>query len=280
MGTPPLMPRERTATLARPLPASREGKIKLTILGCGTAFGLPRIGGGWGDCDPAEPRNRRRRASILVEHGETRLLVDTSPDLREQLIDAGVDDVDAVVWTHDHADHIHGLDDLRGLFHARGEPVRGFARADTLATLRARFAYAFEGKGGYPAIVDGRELADSLELGPIAVRAVDQPHGAITSAGLRFEADGRSIGYSTDCNALTDPMAGLFEGVDLWVVDALRRRPHPTHPHLDKTLEWIGIVRPGRAILTHMDSSLDYRTMCAELPAGVEPGYDGMEVLL
>jgi phosphoribosyl 1,2-cyclic phosphate phosphodiesterase len=254
--------------------------MRLTMLGCGTSFGVPRIGNHWGACDPAEPRNRRRRVSILVEHEGIRILVDTSPDLREQLLEAGVEDLDAVIWTHDHADHCHGIDDLRAVFHARGAPVPGFARADTLATLRARFGYAFEGKGGYPSVVDGAILPDEMVVGPIRVTAVDQPHGAITSAGLRFEAGGRSIGYSTDCNALTDDMAKLFEGLDVWVVDALRRRPHPTHPHLDETLRWVDALRPARAILTHMDNSMDYRTLVAELPAGVEPGYDGLEVAL
>ena len=252
--------------------------MKLRMLGCGTSFGVPRIGNHWGDCDPAEPRNRRRRVSILVEHEGTRILVDTSPDLREQLLDAGAEGLDAVIWTHDHADHCHGIDDLRALLHARGAPVPGFARRDTLGTLSRRFAYAFDGKGGYPAVVEGQELPDELTVGPISLRVVDQPHGAITSAGLRFEAEGRSIGYSTDCNALTDDMVRLFEGVDVWVVDALRRRPHPTHPHLALTLQWIDAVRPGRAILTHMDNSMDYRTLLDELPDGVEPGFDGLEV--
>ena len=254
--------------------------MKLRILGCGTSFGVPRVGNEWGDCDPAEPRNRRRRVSILVEHEGVRVLVDTSPDLREQLLDAGVGDLDAVIWTHDHADHCHGLDDLRAVFHNRGAPVPGFARPETLATLAGRFGYAFEGKGGYPAVVDGAALPDRLAVGPIEVRVVDQPHGAITSAGLRFEAGGRAIGYSTDCNVLTEQMVGLFGGVDVWVVDALRRRPHPTHPHLEMALEWVATVQPRRAILTHMDHSMDYRTLCAELPAGVEPGFDGLEVEL
>ena len=254
--------------------------MKLTILGCGTSFGVPRVGNDWGECDPAEPRNRRRRVSILVEHDGTRILVDTGPDLREQLLDAGVAALDAVVWTHDHADHCHGIDDLRQVFHARGSPVPGYAREETLATLARRFDYVFEGKGGYPAIVEAKLLPDAIELGPIRLRVVDQPHGAITSAGLRFEAAGRSIGYSTDCNELTDEMAALFEGVDLWVVDSLRRRPHPTHPHLAQTLEWVERIRPGRAILTHMDNSMDFRTLLGELPAGVEPGHDGLEVVL
>ena len=252
--------------------------MKLRILGCGTSFGVPRIGNDWGQCDPAEPRNRRRRVSILVSHGDTHILVDTSPDLREQLLDAGAGRLDAVVWTHDHADHCHGIDDLRQVFHARGAPVPGFARAVTLEILRARFGYVFEGKGGYPAIVSAALLPDELEIGGISIRVADQPHGAITSAGLRFEADGKSIGYSTDCNHLTEGMQNLFQGVDVWVVDALRRRPHPTHPHLAQTLEWVRTIRPGRAILTHMDNSMDYRTLLDELPDGVEPGFDGMEI--
>jgi phosphoribosyl 1,2-cyclic phosphate phosphodiesterase len=254
--------------------------MKLRLLGCGTSSGVPRVGGDWGQCDRAEPRNRRRRVSILVSYGESRVLVDTSPDLREQLLDAGVSDVEAVVWTHDHADHCHGIDDLRQLYHARGRPVAGYARADTLDLLRLRFGYAFKGEGGYPAVVNGQLLPNHMNLAGISVRAVDQPHGPITSAGLRFDAGGAAIGYSTDFDSLTDDMAMLFEGLDLWVVDALRRRPHPTHPHLAQTLEWIRRLAPKRAILTHMDNSMDYRTLCAELPAGVEPGYDGLEVEL
>ena len=252
--------------------------MKLRILGCGTSFGVPRIGNDWGACDPHEPKNRRRRVSILVSHGGTSILVDTSPDLREQLLEAGAAGLDAVIWTHDHADHCHGIDDLRQVFHARGAPVPGFARRETLEALRTRFGYVFEGKGGYPAIVAAALLPDRMEIDAIEVRVADQPHGAITSAGLRFEAGGRSIGYSTDCNHLTDDMASLFDGVDLWVVDALRRNPHPTHPHLELTLEWVRTIRPRRAILTHMDNSMDYRALLDELPEGVEPGFDGMEI--
>ncbi|MGQ0661954.1 MBL fold metallo-hydrolase [Sphingosinicella sp.] len=252
--------------------------MKVRILGCGTSAGVPRVGDDWGDCDRTEPRNRRRRASILVEHGDARILVDTSPDLREQLLDARVKDVEAVVWTHDHADHCHGIDDLRQLYHARGRPVQGYARAYTLDLLKQRFGYAFEGGKGYPPVVSGSLLPDHLNLAGISMRTVDQPHGDITSAGLRFDAGGRAIGYSTDFHDLTDEMALLFTGLDLWVVDALRRKPHPTHPHLADTLKWIRELRPGRAVLVHMDSSMDYRTLCAELPAGVEPGFDGMEV--
>ncbi|MEA3012396.1 MAG: phosphoribosyl 1,2-cyclic phosphate phosphodiesterase [Sphingomonadales bacterium] len=254
--------------------------MKIRILGCGTSSGVPRVGNDWGQCDRAEPRNRRRRASILVGYGETRILVDTSPDLREQLLDADVSDIEAVIWTHDHADHCHGIDDLRQLYFSRRRPVAGYAREEALDLLQRRFGYAFEGKGGYPAVVEPNLLPTHINLGGISVRAVDQPHGPITSAGLRFEAGGISIGYSTDFNALTDDMAAMFEGLDLWVVDALRRRPHPTHPHLADTLEWIRALAPKRAVLTHMDNSMDYGALAAELPAGVEPGFDGMEIIL
>lgn len=252
--------------------------MKLRLLGCGTSSGVPRIGGDWGACDPADPRNRRRRASILIESGTTRILVDTSPDMREQLLDAGIGAVDGVIWTHDHADHCHGLDDLRQLFHARGRPVDGYARPQTLAALRHRFGYAFDGRDGYPPTVAGHVLTDMLTIGDVEIAVVDQPHGSITSAGLRFTCAGKSIGYTTDAHALTPEMAALFAGVDLWVVDALRRKPHPTHPHLAQTLDWIATVRPGRAVLTHMDQSMDYAGLAAELPAGVVPGHDGLEI--
>lgn len=254
--------------------------MRVRILGCGTSSGVPRVGNDWGECDPANPKNRRRRVSIIVSHEERPILVDTGPDLREQLLDADVADVAAVIWTHDHADHCHGIDDLRQLFHASGAPVTGYARRETLETLCLRFGYAFEGKGGYPPVVTGQVLPDAMEVEGIGVRIVDQPHGAISSAGIRFDAGGRSIGYSTDFNALTPEMIELFTGVDVWIVDALRRRPHPSHGHLAEVLEWIALVKPRRAILTHMDQSMDYETLRAELPAPVEPGYDGLEVYL
>lgn len=254
--------------------------MKVRILGCGTSSGVPRVGDDWGLCDRSEPRNRRRRASILIEHDRARILVDTSPDLREQLLDARVGEVEAVIWTHDHADHCHGIDDLRQLFHARGRPVAGYARQATLDLLHRRFGYAFEGKGGYPPVVAAHLLPNHMNLAGLSIRAVDQPHGEITSAGLRVDAGGRAIAYSTDFNSLTDDMAMLFEGLDLWIVDALRRRPHPTHPHLAQTLEWIRRLVPKRAVLTHMDTSMDYGALSAELPPGVEAGYDGLEIEL
>lgn len=250
------------------------------MLGSGTSSGVPRIGNDWGACDPADPRNRRRRASILVESATTRILVDTSPDLREQLLDARVAAVDAVIWTHDHADHCHGIDDLRQLFHARGAPVEAYAPAATLAALEHKFGYAFGGRDGYPPVVRGHALPPELTIGDIRVQSVAQPHGSIESAGLRFEQAGGAIGYATDFNEMTGEMLALYEGLALWIVDALRYRPHPTHPHLAQVLGWIERLRPGRAVLTHMDQSMDYATLAAELPDGVEPGYDGLTVAL
>ena len=251
--------------------------MKVRILGSGTSSGVPRIGRDWGACDPLEPRNRRTRASIVVEHAGTRILVDTSPDMREQLLAADIATVDAVIWTHDHADHCHGIDDLRQVYHAMNHPVRGLARPPVLAAIKARFAYAFAGREGYPATIAGEPLPDTITIGSIAVRVVDQPHGAITSAGLRFDAGGRSIGYATDFGDVTAEMADLYRGVDVWIADALRRKPHPTHATLSTVLGWIDILKPGRSALIHMDHTMDYATLVAELPPGVEPGYDGLE---
>ncbi|MGH6613230.1 MBL fold metallo-hydrolase [Sphingomonas sp.] len=257
--------------------------MKIRILGSGTSSGVPRIGpnkgGDWGECDPAEPRNRRTRASAIVESETTRILIDTSPDMREQLLNANVSDIDAVIWTHDHADHCHGIDDLRQLYHMRGRPVRGLARPATLDALSERFAYAFNGRDGYPPTVEGEILPDRIEIGDIAISVVDQPHGNISSAGLRFDHSNRSIGYATDFNILTHDMRSLYQELDIWVVDALRRFPHPTHPELSAVLGWVEDLRPTRSALIHMDHSMDYATLLRELPGGVEPGYDGLELI-
>ena len=254
--------------------------MKARILGAGTSSGVPRLGNDWGACDPAEPRNRRTRASLLVEHDGVRILVDTSPDMREQLLAARVDTVDAIIWTHDHADHCHGIDDVRQLYHAMGKPVRGLARADTLEVLSHRFAYVFSGRRGYPATVRGEALSDAMTIGGLTICAVDQPHGNIVSAGLRFEAGGRSLGYATDFHELTPAMRALYTGLDVWIVDALRHAPHPTHPTVASVLGWVEELRPGRTAFIHMDHSMDYMTEAARLPAGVEPGYDGQEFTL
>ena len=252
--------------------------MKLRILGSGTSSGVPRIGNDWGACDPAEPRNRRSRASIMIEHEATRLLVDTSPDMREQLLAADVATVDAVIWTHDHADHCHGIDDLRQLFHAMHRPVRGLARAGTMTMLETRFAYAFQGRPGYPPTITAEPLPDRLTIGALSIGVTDQPHGNIKSAGLRFDAAGKSIGYATDFHTMTPAMRDLYTGLDLWVVDALRHAPHPAHPTVAAVLGWVEELRPRRTLLVHMDHSMDYASLCRSLPTGVEPGYDGMVI--
>ncbi|WP_448657850.1 MBL fold metallo-hydrolase [Sphingomonas sp. CJ99] len=255
--------------------------MKVRILGCGTSSGVPRIGNDWGSCDPAEPRNRRLRQSAIVSTDTTSILIDTGPDLREQLLAADVETVDAVIWTHAHADHCHGIDDLRQVMHALGGPVRGLARPFAAEQIENRFDYIFHGLAGYRASATMDLMPDRLMIGDIDIAVVDQPHGNITSAGLRFTGpDGASIGYSTDCHALTDAMATLFRGVDLWIVDALRREPHPTHAHLAETLAWIDRCRPGQAVLIHLDNSMDYASLLRELPDGVVPAYDGLEITI
>ena len=253
--------------------------MKVRILGSGTSSGVPRIGNDWGACDPAEPRNRRTRAALLVEHGGVRVLVDTGPDMREQLLAADVAAVDAVIWTHDHADHVAGIDDVRQIFHRIGRPVPGFARSETRVALSARFGYVFAGRGGYPATVAMQDLPDRLRIGEIGITVVDQPHGDITSAGLRFTAGGKSVGYATDFHTLTPAMRDHYRALDVWIVDALRRRPHPSHPTLASVLAWREELEAARTVLIHMDQSMDYRSLCDELPLGCEAGYDGWEVV-
>tara|TARA_R110002033_G_scaffold82304_9_gene133163 strand:+ start:599 stop:1369 length:771 start_codon:yes stop_codon:yes gene_type:complete len=250
--------------------------LKLTILGCGTSSGVPRIGNDWGDCDPNEPKNRRTRVSILVESPTTRILVDTSPDLRNQFLDNDIDRIDAVVWTHDHADHCHGIDDLRSIFQTTREPIDAYARPYALNSLKKRFAYVFQDHDYYPSICKAMALERDREIGDIKVRFVDQPHGGITSAGLRFEHQGKSIVYATDFGEVTPEMVALYRGCDLLVVDALRDKPHPTHAHLDMTLALIDAVKPELSLLTHMDKSMDYNHLVTILPEYVRPAHDGL----
>lgn len=252
--------------------------MKVTILGCGTSQGVPRIGGYWGDCDPNEPKNRRRRVSIAVEEGGHRFMVDTTPDLREQLLDAHIDALDAVFYTHDHADHCHGIDDLRGVFFAMGEPVDVYADARTLGVLKERFGYVFAGAKGYPAIANAAPLnvGHPIDIGPMQVDSFWLDHGSIQSVGYRCG----NMAYTTDFKGIPKDAEAYLEGLDVWIVDALRRRPHPTHPHLDLTLEWIERFNPKRAFLTHMAWDMDYQSLCAELPSHIRPAYDGLEITL
>ena len=254
--------------------------MKVRILGCGTSTGVPKIGDQWGQCDPDEPRNRRLRSSILVETAGKRLLVDCGPDLRQQLLDADVGELDAVIVTHDHGDHVHGIDELRPVAQAISRPVPLHGRQGTLYSLRARFAYAFEQSEFYRPIVEPREIENDWELGDARIRVVDQPHGDAASLGIRFDEGGRFVVYAIDFNDLTDDMASLYEGADVWIADCLTRSPHPTHAHLDGVLGWARELRVGHLYLTHMGNGLDYRTLVAELPDWAEPAYDGLEIAL
>lgn len=251
------------------------------MLGCGTSTGVPRIGNDWGDCDPAEPRNRRTRVSIIVEsNAGERLLIDTSTDCRAQLLANEIDRVDGVFWTHDHADHCHGIDDLRPFRYGRAGPIPGFAVDETARRLRQRFGYVFAGQFGYPTIIT-LETLDRLRMcAGFGVGWCQMPHGHAQSTAFRFDCDGKSIGYATDFSEITGEMVDLLYGVDLLVSDCLRREPHPTHAHLGMALELIAATRAGHAVLTHLDKSLDYATLCSEVPPHVTVGYDGLQVQL
>lgn len=253
--------------------------MKLLMLGSGTSTGVPRIGNDWGECDPHEPRNRRSRVSIIVENDAgQKILVDTSTDLRAQLLANDVDKVDAVFWTHDHADHCHGIDDLRVMRYDRSNPLPGFASKVTCERLRRRFDYVFEGQFGYPTIVGLKDIEAAQLVAGFSFEHVEMPHGPVTSTGFRFEADGKSIVYATDFSEITPAMVRCFERADLLVVDCLRRRPHPTHAHLDMALDLARKAKVRRTVLTHMDKSMDYHSLCAEVPDHVTVGYDGLEL--
>jgi phosphoribosyl 1,2-cyclic phosphate phosphodiesterase len=208
------------------------------------------------------------------------VLIDCGPDCREQLLSARVAHLDAVIITHDHADHAHGIDDLRQVFHAMRRPVDVWASPATFAVLKSRFDYVFQGAAGYPATCTAHDLVAPVSLGDLLITPFPQLHGEIESTGVRFEHAGESFAYSTDVKGFDDRATAALTGLDLWVVDALRREPHPTHSHLAQTLAWVEQYRPGRAVLTHMDQTMDYATLAAELPAGVEPGFDGQVIAL
>ena len=271
---------------------SDKGNIELTILGCGSSGGVPRIGGPdgagfWGACDPNNPKNRRRRCSVVVRQksaaGETVVLVDTAPEMKDQLIDARVAKIDAVLITHDHADQLHGLDDLRQVAMNMRRRIDVHSDAETFTGVMARFGYCFTQPQGsdYPAILNAHIIPEPFapfaiegEGGALPIRAFGQNHGRIRSLGFRFG----SIAYSPDVDGLDDDAFAALDGVDAWIVDALRYTPHPSHAHLARTLEWIARVKPKHAILTNMHVDLDYETLRAELPPGVEPAYDGMVI--
>ena len=257
-------------------------ELRITILGCGSSGGVPRLGGLWGNCDPANPKNHRRRCSALIERIEgdkvTRVLIDTTPDLRSQLLDADVGVLDAVVYTHMHADHIHGIDDLRMVVFNRKTRLPVWADPVTAAELELRFGYVFTqpAGSGYPPILemnlfDGPIVIDG-EGGALELRPFPVEHGSITAYGLRIGP----VAYLPDVSEMTDAAWAAVDGVECWILDALQYKPHPTHVHLDKALEWFQRAKPAQGVLTNMHIPLDYETVRAETPENVTPAYDGM----
>jgi phosphoribosyl 1,2-cyclic phosphate phosphodiesterase len=258
--------------------------LRFTILGCGSSGGVPRPALGWGACDPNNPKNRRRRTSLLVERreagGVTDVLIDTSPDLREQLLDADVDRLDGVLYTHEHADHTHGIDDLRAFFIKQRQLIDVYLDEHTGQTLRARFDYCFKSPPGseYPPIVRENRLAAGQKVvitgqgGSIVALPILQEHGDIASYGFRFG----SVAYSCDLSGMPANSAAALTGLDVWIVDALRERPHPSHFSVADALGWIERLKPRRAILTNLHSELDFETLRKKLPPNVEPAFDGM----
>ncbi|WP_110815686.1 MBL fold metallo-hydrolase [Pseudoroseicyclus aestuarii] len=264
-------------------------QLRARILGCGSSGGVPRLGaagGHWGACDPDEPRNRRSRCSLLLtkvtEAGETTVLIDTSPDMRAQLLAANVTTLDGVIWTHPHADHVHGIDDLRMLAIGRQSRLPGWADAPTTEQLHARFGYIFETPAGssYPPLVDLAPLDGPVTVegagGPLTLDSVLLQHGDIPARGILCGG----LAYLPDVNAIPDAAWARLQGLEVLIVDALRRSPHPSHAHLDQALEWIAAAAPERAVLTNMHTDLDYHTLEAETPAHITPAFDGLELEL
>jgi len=258
------------------------GELEIVILGCGSSGGVPRGDGDWGDCDPREIKNRRTRCSMLArrhgQDGATSVLIDTSPDLRQQALAADVRHVDAVLYTHDHADQTHGIDDLRVFaIHSR-QRIQAWMDAPTQQALTKRFDYIFESQYGYPAILEAHRIpphGEPWEIcgagGEIPVVTFDQAHGPIRSVGYRLGP----IVYSSDVSDLDEAAFKAVRGADLWIIDALRFSPHPTHAHVDKALEWIAHADIGRAVLTNLHIDLDYNHLSAKLPKNVEVAFDG-----
>jgi phosphoribosyl 1,2-cyclic phosphate phosphodiesterase len=259
----------------------------ITILGCGSSAGVPRIGNDWGNCDPSNPKNRRRRCSALVTksgpQGETRVLIDTTPDLREQMLSTGLSDIDGVLYTHEHADHTHGIDDLRAFFLNRRAKVEVWADDATGRMLTTRFAYCFYSPPGsdYPPIINlnPMEAGKAVEIkgagGAITALPVEVHHGSIEALGFCIGG----MAYTPDIDGVPDSSLHALENLDLWIVDGLRRTRHPSHWCLSQTLEWIARLKPRRAVITNMQQDLDYATLVSELPAGVQPAYDGLELI-
>lgn len=259
-------------------------ELKFTILGCGSSGGVPRLGGIWGDCDPENPRNVRKRCSMLVQRitqeGTTSVLIDTGPDMRQQLLDADVGRLDGVVWTHAHADHVHGLDDLRMIVFNMRKRLPVWADGDTQNSLFSRFGYAFiqPDDSPYPPILDMHTIKGDVTIsgpgGDITLTPFQVNHGSIDALGFRVG----DLAYLPDVARIPDEVWPVLQGLDCWILDTLRRTPHPTHSHLEQSLEWIARAAPRRAVLTNMHIDLDYQTLEAETPSHITPAFDGMVI--
>lgn len=253
--------------------------MKLIMLGSGTSTGVPRIGDDWGECDPKEPKNRRSRVSIIVESNDgKRLLVDTSTDLRQQFLDNKIDRIDGVFWTHDHADHCHGIDDLRVLRFDRKAPIPGFGSDETVRRLRMRFDYIFAGQHGYPTICSIDTLDRVRMCAGFGVEWCQMPHGPTESTAFRFETEGKSIVYATDFSDITNEMVMMMSGTDILVSDCLKRRKHPTHANLEMAVELGKRTGAKLTVLSHLDKTMDYATLAEEVPNNVIVGFDGLEL--
>jgi phosphoribosyl 1,2-cyclic phosphate phosphodiesterase len=247
---------------------------KITILGCGNSTGVPSADGSWGKCDPGEPRNRRRRSSILIEKDGTTVLVDAGPDLRDQMLSAGVTKLDAVIFTHAHADHTQGIDDLRAFVIYGGTPLPVYGFPELMEQIRGRFSYMFGNKTpGYydKAMIVAHDIPSRLRIGALDFTLFEQDHFVCRTVGIRTG----SFAYSTDVKNLSEDAFATLDGIKSWIVAAVRPEPHIAHAHLAQVLGWIERVAPEQAILTHLNYSMDYRSLLTTLPRGVEPAYDG-----
>ena len=251
--------------------------MKITILGCGTSQGVPKIGGNWGVCDPDNPKNRRRRSSILIEQDGLSFMIDTGPDFREQCLSANINHLDAILYTHDHADHTHGIDEIRAISQIMDQKIPLYGNKQTLKILYHRFKYIFESHAGYPAVAKLHEIdLDAFKIENLIFQPIELIHGGMINFGYKIG----NFCYTTDFNKIPKKSEEYFYNLDLWIVDCLRYKPHPSHCHLEQILEYVKKFKPKKVILTHMNWQLDYETLKSQLPDTVKPAYDGLILTL